>query len=96
MGREEVKCEGTWEEAFSGLVKGDVYEGMISCVTPEVGELKHTINFIPAGTDEYFEKCDEFKALRNVLEVSEDFEQRAKAQARLEYLEYWFDENEWR
>lgn len=45
---------------------------------------------------EYFEKCDEFKALRNVLEVSEDFEQRAKAQARLEYLEYWFDENEWR
>lgn len=49
-----LATEHPMEEAFSGLVKGDVYEGMISCVTPEVGELKHTINFIPAGTEHFY------------------------------------------
>ena len=42
------------EEAFTNLVKGDVYEGTITCISPEVGELKHTINFIPAGTEHFY------------------------------------------
>lgn len=42
------------EEAFANLVKGDVYEGTITCISPEIGELKHTINFIPAGTEHFY------------------------------------------
>lgn len=42
------------EEAFTSLVEGDVYEGTITCISPEVGELKHTINFIPAGTEHFY------------------------------------------
>lgn len=42
------------EEAFTNLVKGDVYEGTITCISPEIGELKHTINFIPAGTEHFY------------------------------------------
>ncbi len=42
------------EEAFTNLVKGDIYEGTINCISPEVGELKHTINFIPAGTEHFY------------------------------------------
>ncbi len=42
------------EEAFTDLVEGDVYEGTITCISPEVGELKHTINFIPAGTEHFY------------------------------------------
>ena len=42
------------EDAFTDLVEGDVYEGTITCISPEVGELKHTINFIPAGTEHFY------------------------------------------
>jgi len=42
------------DEAFTNLVEGDVYEGTISCISPEIGELKHTINFIPAGTEHFY------------------------------------------
>lgn len=42
------------EEAFTNLVEGDIYEGTITCISPEVGELKHTINFIPAGTEHFY------------------------------------------
>lgn len=42
------------EDAFMDLVEGDVYEGTITCISPEVGELKHTINFIPAGTEHFY------------------------------------------
>lgn len=42
------------EEAFTNLVEGDVYEGTITCISPEIGELKHTINFIPAGTEHFY------------------------------------------
>lgn len=42
------------DEAFTKLVEGDVYEGTIDYITPEIGELKHTINFIPAGTEHYY------------------------------------------
>ena len=45
---------------------------------------------------EYLKKCDEFKALRKVIESSANLEEIAKAQARLEYLDYWFSENSWR
>lgn len=42
------------EEAFTNLVVGDVYEGNITCISTEIGELKHTINFIPAGTEHFY------------------------------------------
>ncbi|MCM1179182.1 MAG: hypothetical protein NC347_02915 [Clostridium sp.] len=42
------------DEAFTNLIKGDVYEGQIMYISPEVGELKHTINFIPAGTEHFY------------------------------------------
>lgn len=42
------------EEAYTNLVEGDVYEGTITCISPEIGELKHTINFIPAGTEHFY------------------------------------------
>lgn len=42
------------EDAFTNLVEGDVYEGNITCISTEVGELKHTINFIPAGTEHFY------------------------------------------
>lgn len=45
---------------------------------------------------DYMKKCDEFKALRKICETSKNFEEIAKAQARLEYLDYWFSENAWR
>lgn len=41
-------------EAFMDLVEGDVYEGTITCISPEIGELQHTINFIPAGTEHFY------------------------------------------
>ena len=45
---------------------------------------------------EYMLKCEEFKKLRKVVKNSKDFIETAKAQARLEYLDYWFSENHWR
>ena len=45
---------------------------------------------------EYMLKCEEFKKLRKVVKKSKDFIETAKAQARLEYLDYWFSENHWR
>lgn len=47
---------------------------------------------------EYMSKCDEFKSLRSVPrpKTREDFSKYAQAQARLEYLDYWFSMNHWR
>lgn len=45
---------------------------------------------------EYMSKCEEFKKLRQVVKNSKDFIENAQAQARLEYLDYWFSENHWR
>jgi len=42
------------EEAYTNLVKGDVYEGQITYISPEFCELKHTINLIPAGTEHFY------------------------------------------
>lgn len=47
---------------------------------------------------EYLSRCDEFKRLRLISRpnIDEDFSAYAQAQARLEYLDYWFSENLWR
>lgn len=42
------------DEAFTNLIKGDIYEGEISYISPEFCELKHTINLIPAGTEHFY------------------------------------------
>ena len=42
------------DEAFTNVIKGDVYEGTISYISPEFCELKHTINLIPAGTEHFY------------------------------------------
>lgn len=42
------------EEVFSGMVKGDVYEGAVAYASKEYCSLKHTINLIPAGTEHYY------------------------------------------
>lgn len=44
----------TMDEAFTNVIKGDVYEGTISYISPEFCELKHTINLIPAGTEHFY------------------------------------------
>lgn len=44
----------TMDEAFTNIIEGEIYEGEISCITPEFCELKHTINFIPAGTEHFY------------------------------------------
>lgn len=42
------------DEAFANIVEGDVYEGTISYISPEVCELKHSINLVPAGTEHFY------------------------------------------
>ncbi|MDE5863817.1 MAG: hypothetical protein K2H34_05670 [Lachnospiraceae bacterium] len=45
------------EEAFSGMVKGDVYEGEVAYASKEYCSLRHTINLIPAGTEDFYLMC---------------------------------------
>ena len=42
------------DEAYVNLVEGDVYEGTISCISSEVGELKHLVKIIPIGTEHFY------------------------------------------
>lgn len=42
------------QEAYTNLIKGDIYEGQITYISPEFCELKHTINLIPAGTEHFY------------------------------------------
>lgn len=53
---------------------------------------------LKAFRQEYLSRCDEFKRLNSVPipNDGEDFSLYAQAQARLEYLDYWFDVNRWR
>ena len=42
------------EEVFTGMIKGEVYEGEIVYASKEYCSLKHTINLIPAGTEHFY------------------------------------------
>lgn len=42
------------EEVFTGMIKGEVYEGDIVYASKEYCSLKHTINLIPAGTEHFY------------------------------------------
>lgn len=42
------------KEAFTNLQKGDLYEGNISAASKQCYEKKHTINYIPMGTEYYY------------------------------------------
>lgn len=46
-------------EAFPMLSKGDYVEGRINLASKEIFTLKHSINFIPAGTEHYFVIVDD-------------------------------------
>ena len=45
---------------------------------------------------DYLNKCTEFRKLTKILESSKDPVEIAKAQARIDYLDYYFNENVWR
>lgn len=45
---------------------------------------------------EYNDKTDEFRKLFYGIKTEPDVWKKAEMQSRLEYLEYWFGENEWR
>lgn len=45
---------------------------------------------------EYNDKTDEFRKLFYGIKSEPDVWKRAEMQSRLDYLEYWFSENEWR
>lgn len=42
------------EEIFTGMIKGEVYEGDIIYASRECCSLKHTINLIPVGTEHFY------------------------------------------
>ncbi len=42
------------EEVFTGMIKGEVYEGDIVYASKEYCSLKHTINLIPVGTEHFY------------------------------------------
>lgn len=44
---------------------------------------------------EYLARCDEFRSLNRELPTAQGF-RRAEIQARLEYLEYYFENTDWR
>ena len=53
---------------------------------------------LEAYRKEYLAKCDEFRTILKIPKpkTPEDGLIYARYQARLEYLDYWFTENEWR
>lgn len=42
------------DDVFINAVKGDVYEGDITLASKEYCALKHTVNFVPAGTEHFY------------------------------------------
>ncbi|MBQ2348477.1 MAG: hypothetical protein II388_08945, partial [Clostridia bacterium] len=45
---------------------------------------------------EHNEKAEEFRRLFYGMNKEKDVWKKAEMQSRLDYLEYWFSENEWR